>query len=186
MELLKNGTLRDRLPINDLTECRRIMGQILCGLEYAHGKGILHLDLKPENILFTKTSTPKISDWGTAKAFSDLTENGTGPSSFTPAYASPEQISSKEFGNIGIRTDIFQMGIILYEMMTARHPFNGDDVGEILFKTMKMSPIPPSKMNHKIPLQFDRVILKALEKMPKNRYGSVSELRRGLEHINWK
>ncbi|ACS33481.1 serine/threonine protein kinase [Thermococcus gammatolerans] len=148
------------------------------GLKYAHSREIIHRDLKPSNILI-KNGTPKISDWGLSKV---LTESGSTTTSFTPLYAAPEQISPSRFGKTDERTDIWQLGVLMYELVTGKVPFEGEDFVEIAGKIVMDEPTPPSELNpDSKPLE--PVIMKCLAKRKEERYQSVKELQRDLANL---
>ena len=143
------------------------------GLKYTHKRSIIHRDLKPQNILL-KNGVPKISDWGLSKVISDSTS--TTATSFTPYYAAPEQVNNKSKDE---RTDIWQLGVILYELTTGELPFRGDSVVEVAVNIATKDPRRPSEINPGA-AQIEPVILKCLEKDPAKRYQSVLELQIGL------
>lgn len=151
---------------------------ILDGLYYAHQKGIIHKDLKPGNILI-KDNIPKISDWGLSKVIAKSKLSSI--NAFSPLYAAPEQVSPR-FGTRDERTDIWQIGVLLYEMSTGILPFFGDDITEVIAKIVTQSCVPPSKHNKKI--QFlDKIIINCLHKSKEDRYQSISALKEDLMQI---
>ena len=169
-------TIHKPVPV---AQALKIIRQIADALSYAHGSGIIHRDIKPHNILMTVNLTPKITDWGMSK---DLSEHDIKKSSvvgYSLEYAAPEQISPKEFGMTDQRTDIYQIGVVFYELVTGSIPFGGDsfiDYGDaILHKT----PVPPSEHNHDAAI-VDWIILKCLEKEPARRFQSAAGLRDAL------
>ncbi|RLI86067.1 MAG: hypothetical protein DRP01_04955 [Archaeoglobales archaeon] len=146
------------------------------GLKYAHNLGIIHRDLKPQNILF-KGNIPKISDWGLSKVIAK--SKSTSITAFTPYYASPEQISKKPKDQ---RTDIWQLGVIFYELVTGDLPFKGESIVEIGIAITTQQPTPPSKLNPEAK-EVERIIMKCLEKNPENRYQSIEELQKDLANV---
>jgi serine/threonine protein kinase/Tfp pilus assembly protein PilF len=157
-----------------------IAKQVCEGLEEAHRLGIIHRDLKPSNIIIDKDGNAKIMDFGIARS---LKEKGiTGPSVLigTPEYMSPEQAEAKEVDH---RSDIYSLGIILYEMATGRVPFEGDTALSIAMKQKGEIPKSPKKFNPNIPDDLSGVILKCLEKDRTKRYQSAAEVRSELEKI---
>ncbi len=156
-------------------EAAKIAFEVAEGLKYAHSKGIIHRDLKPSNILL-KGRTPKISDWGLAKL---MTETSTTSSAFTPYYAAPEQISRSRFGPTDERTDIWQLGVLLYWLTTGRLPFEGEDFIEVAGKITMEEPARPSEINPESK-PLEPVIMRCLAKRKEERYQSVAELQRDL------
>ena len=149
-----------------------IVFNIAEGLKYAHSKGIIHRDLKPSNILL-KNGTPKISDWGLSKAMSET--HSTTLASFTPFYASPEH-TSRRFGKPDHRSDIWQLGVIFYQLVTGRLPFEGDDLIEVVSRIATDEPVPPGELNPEAK-DVEHIILTCLRKDMEERYGSVAELQ---------
>jgi len=143
------------------------------GLKYAHKLKIIHRDLKPHNILLSQ-GIPKISDWGLSKVLAESTTSTT--TAFTPYYASPEQISG-DFKDE--RTDIFQLGIIFYELVTGELPFKGDNLVEIGMAIATKQPALPSEINPEAK-EVENIIMKCLEKDKEKRYQSVKELQEDL------
>ena len=138
-----------------------IAKQICLGLSEAHRLGIVHRDLKPSNIMIDKAGDAKIMDFGLARSISSRGITGTGFIIGTPQYMSPEQVQGE---GIDQRSDIYSLGVILYEMLTGRLPFEGDSPVRVALKHTKESPPDPRKINAEIPEEISRVILKCLEK----------------------
>jgi len=176
MELCDGSLAETALPIAP-ADASWLLFQICEGLKYAHSRNIVHRDLKPQNILM-KNGIPKLSDWGLSRFLAGSKISTTQPS-FTPYYAAPEQISGKTKDQ---RTDIWQMGVIFYELVTGKLPFTGDSMVEVMAGIATNNPAPPSQQ---CPAANDiePVIMKCLEKDPKNRYQSVIELQRALAAI---
>jgi serine/threonine protein kinase/tetratricopeptide (TPR) repeat protein len=154
--------------------------QICDGLAEAHCLGVVHRDLKPQNIMIDKGGNAKIMDFGIARS---IREKGiTGPSVLigTPEYMSPEQAEAKE---VDYRSDIYSLGIILYEMATGRVPFEGDTALSIAMKHKGEIPKNPKQLNPNIPEDLSSVILRCLEKDRANRYQTASEVRSEMEKI---
>jgi serine/threonine protein kinase len=143
------------------------------GLEYAHSRQVIHRDLKPQNILL-KNGIPKISDWGLSRIISDKSSATT--MSFTPFYAAPEQVTNKAKDQ---RTDIWQMGIILYELVTGALPFTGDSAIEIISSIPTKVPVAPGDINPEAK-KIEKIILRCIEKDPLKRYQSVAGLQKDL------
>jgi len=178
MELCDRSLEDLRKPIH-WEEVARLSFEIAEGLRYAHSRGIIHRDLKPSNILL-KGSKPKISDWGLAKV---LTESrSTTGMVFTPYYAAPEQISPSRFGRVDERTDIWQLGVLMYELVTGRLPFDGSDFVEVAGRVTMEEPVPPSKLNPEVK-PIEPMIMKCLTKGKEGRYRSLEELQRELAEL---
>ena len=161
----------------ELKEAVLLIFEILNGLKYAHSKNIIHKDLKPHNILINN-NIPKITDWGLSK---ETTSKSTTLNALTLQYSAPEQISR---GTIDKITDIYQMGVILYELTTKKLPFNGSEF-DIIDSIKNEIPPKPSKLNPLIDEELERIILKCIQKDKNKRYQSVEELQKDLsEYLN--
>lgn len=175
MRYLDAGTLKDRMKAGPLplTEVDRLFTQLAEALEYAHAQGIIHRDLKPSNVLIDQQGNLFLTDFGIAK----LLEGGmhlttTGALVGTPAYMSPEQAQGEK---VDQRTDIYSLGIILYEMTTGRVPFEAETPLAVVLKQIN-APLPlPSEIKPDFSPAIERVLLKALGKMPADRFNSVGE-----------
>jgi hypothetical protein len=177
MEYVRSGLadLKTPLPPERAAE---IVNGVADGLAYAHEQGIIHRDIKPQNILITPDGVPKITDWGMSR----LLGSSAMPTvaGFSLAYAAPEQISPGKFGETDERTDIYQLGVVFYELVTGKPLFPGDDLAEISSSIISKAPVPPSRVNPEAgPL--DDIILKCLQKDPKDRYQSVHALINDLK-----
>ena len=172
MELCDSSLAERKKPI-DSEEAAWILFNICEGLKFSHANKIIHRDLKPQNILL-KNGVPKISDWGLSRVISESSSSTV--TSFTPYYAAPEQISGRHKDE---RTDIWQLGVILYELVTGVLPFTGESVIEIGMNIATKEPGRPSEIagNAK---PIEPVILKCLRKDPAERYPSVLELQKAL------
>jgi tRNA A-37 threonylcarbamoyl transferase component Bud32 len=146
---------------------------IAAGLAYAHHKGVIHRDLKPHNILVTADGIPKITDWGLSRTLSHETaESVTG---FSLPYAAPEQLSPARFGDTDSRTDLYQLGVMFYELVTGQLPFSGEGVYDASTAIVSREPESPAILRpDAAPLA--PVILRCLQKQPKDRYQTVEEL----------
>ncbi len=157
-----------------------IARQVCEGLAEAHALGVVHRDLKPGNILIDKDGNARIMDFGIARSLQGKGITGAGVMIGTPEYMSPEQVEGKEADQ---RSDIYSLGIILYEMLTGRVPFEGDTPLAIAVKHKTEVPRDPKLVNAQIPEDLSRVVLKCLEKDKEKRYQSADELHLELEKI---
>ncbi|MFA5266854.1 MAG: protein kinase [Methanoregula sp.] len=151
-----------------------IVQGITAGLQYAHQHGFIHRDIKPHNILLTEDVVPKITDWGMSKVLAaDVKKSSI--AGFSLSYAAPEQVSPSEFGRTGEHTDIYQLGVVFYELVTGSIPFGGESIVEVGNSILRDEPTPPSEYNPDAEA-VQKIILKCLEKDPARRYQSAGEL----------
>jgi Protein kinase domain len=193
MELLKGQTLRDKLvggPLK-IPELVSIGIQVADALDAAHRHGILHRDIKPANLFVVDRGVIKILDFGLAKRVLQQATSGTtvvGPELVTTqglvagtvAYMSPEQVSGEPLDG---RTDIFSLGVVLYECATGRQPFTGKTPGVILAAILKQSPVAPMLVNPDVPTRLQEVMNNCLEKDPELRYPDAAGLRADLKRL---
>jgi len=151
--------------------------QIAIALQYAHDNDIIHRDIKPANIKVTPEGQVKIMDLGLARGLSAKRVTAPGMVIGTPAYISPEQAQGH---NLDSRTDIYSLGIVLYEMITGELPFNADDITALLLQHVQQQPEPPSQVVEDLPRALETVILKLLEKNPNRRFQSMESLAGAL------
>ncbi len=156
----------------------RIVRAVAGGLAYAHTQGVVHRDLKPHNILLSPEGQPKIADWGLSKAVGD--EGASTLTGFSLPYAAPEQIAPKAYGRTDARTDIYQLGVLFFELVTGQLPFQGEGIAEVASSILHDRPAPPSRLNPEAG-KVEPIILRCLEKDPAQRYPSAEELLRDLE-----
>ena len=157
-----------------------IARQVCDGLEEAHAQGIVHRDLKPGNIMVDRDGQARIMDFGIARSLKAKGITGAGVMIGTPEYMSPEQVEGKE---VDERSDIYSLGVILYEMVAGRVPFEGDTPFTVGVKHKSEVPRPPKEVNAQIPEDLNRVILKCLEKEKSKRYQNAGELSSELSRI---
>jgi serine/threonine protein kinase len=176
MPLMHDGNLaelmaKERLP---LPRIHQIISQVGSALDFAHMRGFIHRDVKPSNILLDESGNCILMDFGIAKIIEGSMEfTRTGGILGTPVYMSPEQGSGQKIDH---KTDIYALGVILYEMATGRPPFEADTPVAIIFKHVHDPLPPPSSLNPDIPEEFERVILKSLAKQPQDRYATAREM----------
>ncbi|MEK7437974.1 MAG: serine/threonine-protein kinase [Pseudomonadota bacterium] len=150
-----------------------------CGaLDYAFRQGIIHRDIKPANIMTVDGSDVKITDFGAA--FLQNREATQSVNIGSPAYMSPEQVSGKPLTQA---TDMYCLGVVLYELLTGKRPFGADNITELIRKILHETPLPPSQLNPAIPAELDRIVLKMLEKIPDERYSNWAVLALELAEI---
>ena len=175
MEFIEGSSLsdliarEDRLPVAEII---RLVEQIADGLDYAHRKGIVHRDVKPGNILIGENGRVHIVDFGVAR-MSDSAITQSGMLMGTPRYMSPEQIAGKK---IDSRADLFSLGAIIYELLTRKNPFEGDNITTVIYKIMHEDVPPLRTFDKELPDGFDRVVRKALARDPDSRYGTCRQL----------
>jgi eukaryotic-like serine/threonine-protein kinase len=183
MEYLPGGTLKGILGMPmPWQEAVRILLPIAEALDYAHSQNIIHRDIKPSNILLTQRSQPMLSDFGIAKILESdesLALTGTGIGLGTPEYMAPEQWT----GKAGAQSDIYSLGVVLYELVTGRKPYTADTPAAILLKQAN-DPLPrPKKFVPDLSDGVEKVIIKALAKKPGERYQSMEEFSTALEAL---
>jgi serine/threonine protein kinase len=174
MEFVPSSLVAVHKPV-PVAQALTIIRQVAEAISYAHGLGIIHRDIKPHNILMTSDLVPKITDWGMSKDLSVGDKNMASIIGFSLDYASPEQISPKEFGKTDQRTDIYQIGVVFYELVTGSVPFGGGSVVDTGKAILHQIPKPPSASNPEAAM-VDAVILKCLEKDPSRRFPSGADL----------
>src|ERR1051326_295224 len=179
MEFIEGQTLHQLLAkkkVVPIAQTLEIARQVCAGLDAAASHRVVHRDIKPANIMLEASGgTAKIMDFGIAKAGGGLTS--TGQVLGTPNYMSPEQVRGKALDG---RSDLFSLGVMLYEMVTGSKPFVGDNVTTIIYKIIHEDPPPPREVNVSVHPGLAAVIVKALEKNPNNRYQNGAELARDL------
>ncbi|MDP1927364.1 MAG: serine/threonine-protein kinase [Thiobacillus sp.] len=181
MEYLEGESLREVLDsgvVLPLEMISKIAARIASALNYAHENNVVHRDIKPANIMITSGRDVKIMDFGIAQIpTGSRTQLGTVLGS--PKYMAPEQVAGQPTNG---RTDIFALGVVLYEMLTGAMPFNGDNLSAIMYKILNEEPAPPSTLNPRVPAAFDRIVSRALAKRPEDRYQTAREFARDLRN----
>ncbi len=174
-ESLGGRLRRGPLPVADAC---RLVADIADGLAFVHDEGVIHRDVKPENILLFADGSARLADFGIAlMQESRLTR--TGQLFGTPAYMSPEQVLAQR-APVDHRTDIFSLGIVLYECLTQRRPFDGPTEPDIVYQISFRSPAPLRQLNPDVPRDLEVICLKALEKSPHDRYATAAEMAADL------
>jgi serine/threonine protein kinase len=151
------------------------VAEIACALGVAHRKGVIHGDVKPANVLITNDGRVKLMDFGMARLASH--DTGASPLLGTPAYWCPEQILGKPQDS---RSDLFSLGVVLYEMVTGKRPFDADSLQGICGRVLSSTPLPASQSNPSLPTAFDGVIVRCLAKDPAARYATAEILAQEL------
>ncbi|MDD2720013.1 MAG: serine/threonine-protein kinase [Gallionella sp.] len=180
MEFLQGRELRDimrddgDMPVEQVLD---IVAQVASGLAYAHEHGIVHRDIKPSNIMVIRDGLVKITDFGIARMASSAVRTQTGMVLGSPKYMSPEQVLGKD---IDQRSDIFSLGVMLYEMLTREAPFSGENVNAIMYQTLNAIPKSPSQLNSGVPEMLNFIVAKALAKERDDRYQNAKDLASDL------
>lgn len=175
-EFMDGGSLEDRVPSGFEARLFVALG-VARAVRHAHRQGVVHHDLKPGNVLFRTSDgwpVPKVADWELAEL---LLERPSGPDAYTPQYAAPEQLDPDRYGTPDHRTDLFQLGVLCYELLAGEHPF-----GEAGVADADGPPAPPTAVAD-VPPALDDLLLTALAPDPDDRQEDVLDLRRGLERI---
>lgn len=158
-------------------EAAKIIAQVCCALEVAHAEGVIHRDLKPQNIMLDKTGRVYVMDFGIARSTLTSSMTQTGALIGTPDYMSPEQLSGLE---LDARSDLYSAGVVLFECLTARVPFEAASVYALIAKHLEQSPPDPRTLNAEISEALANVIMKAMAKEPADRYQSAAQMHDAL------
>ena len=185
MELIEGVTLREVLRGG-----RKIVPEkaleftagVLDALAYSHRAGIIHRDIKPANVMFTPPGTVKVMDFGIARAVADTSATMTQTAAVigTAQYLSPEQARGQKVDN---RSDIYAVGVLLYELLTSEPPFQGDSPVSVVFQHVRELPVPPSQRDPEVTPAMDTIVMRALEKDPRDRYQDASEMREDIVRV---
>jgi tetratricopeptide (TPR) repeat protein/tRNA A-37 threonylcarbamoyl transferase component Bud32 len=185
LEYMDEGDLADHDELR-FAERLEVAIRITDAVWYAHQHGIAHLDLKPANILFTSTGsgagsglTPKIADWGLARM---LLDHSKSVEALSPRYSAPEQFDSETHGTPDNQTDLYQLGVIIYELLAGEHPFEGS-TSQVMHSIMHETPEPPSTHAREISAELDEILLTALSTEKADRQEAVVYLRDGLQSV---
>ncbi len=182
MEFVEGKTLASVIESGPmkLDKVRDIASQLASGLQCAHEKGIVHRDIKPSNIMITPAGLAKIMDFGLARAAGQTKLTREGMTVGTVAYMSPEQVRADALDR---RTDLWSLGVILYEMVSGRKPFNGDYDQVVMYSILNEEPAPLTSLRTGVPLELERIAMKALAKQPAERYQHADELLSDLRRL---
>jgi CHASE2 domain-containing sensor protein/predicted Ser/Thr protein kinase len=182
MEYLSGSTLESFLKKKKELNYRivaKIIMQVCAALNYAHQKGIVHRDIKPANIMLLEDFAVKVMDFGIARlATSSFTQSNV--TLGTPHYISPEQLEGKPADK---RSDIFSLGVVIYELLTGEKPFTGESISSLMYNILNNIPPLPSALDEKTPLVFDRIVSKAMAKNPDERYQEAEEIEKTLREF---
>ena len=183
MEYVPGGTLKEQIgrrgPFGD-RETAAVGAQIADALGAAHERGVIHRDIKPQNVLVTASGDLKVTDFGIARAASAVTSSASGAIFGTAGYISPEQALGEP---VGPASDLYSLGVVLYEMLTGELPFAADNSIAVCMKHVNEPPRPPKLLNPDIPEGMNALVLMLLAKHPTDRYGSAMELLTDLERV---
>jgi len=182
MELVEGKSLQALLDDGHgfpLPRTLRIMEQTCSALQFAHERNVIHRDIKPANLMLTADDTVKVTDFGTAKILQFGTMQQTAHVMGTPSYMSPEQVKGRAVDG---RSDIFSLGVMLYEMVTGEKPFPGQNITTVIYKIVNEDPVPPRQLNPSIHPGISAVVMRALEKEPDQRYQSCREMLEDLRN----
>lgn len=182
MELIQGKTLKEIIVEDGILSWKwsvNIAIQIASALEVAHKNNIIHRDIKPHNIIITEDGIAKVTDFGIAKAVSNSTITAFGTTIGSVHYFSPEHAKG---GFTDAKSDLYSLGIVLYEMLTARVPFDADTPVSVALKQVQEEPVEPREYNDEIPNSVNMIILKAMQKDPNCRYQNATEMLEDLSH----
>src|SRR5689334_10921928 len=183
MEFLEGLELKDMIASGNLPppdQVVDIIAQVAEGLWFAHQQDIVHRDVKPSNIMVLGGGIAKITDFGIARLPNSAVKTMTGLILGSPRYMSPEQVIGK---SIDARSDIFSLGVVLYEALTGVAPFDGDNANAIMYATVNTTPPPPSSHNRNVPPMLDLIVAKAMAKLLEDRYQSVKEFAEDMREL---
>jgi serine/threonine protein kinase len=184
LEYVEGGTLSDRLRAGPLAArpAAELVERLARAVQAAHEKGVVHRDLKPANVLLTRDGTPKVTDFGLAKRLDAQTATEAGAILGTPAYMAPEQAGGNT-AEVGPAVDVWALGVVLYECLTGRPPFQGPTATDTIRRVLSDELAPPRQLAPSVPRDLDTICLKCLRKGPAQRYATAAELADDLQRF---
>lgn len=186
MEYLDGPNLKELMEMGvsfSLAEVIDIGVQVLSGLDACHEQGVIHRDIKPANIVKLPSGTVKLTDFGIARILTDATISRTGTVVGTPNYMSPEQVRGEE---LSFSSDLFSLGVVLYELLTRHKPFDGETITAIMYNVVNLTPPPVRFYRPDLPESVEQVLNHSLAKSTPERYGSGREFQRDLLAVDAK
>jgi serine/threonine protein kinase len=182
MKYVEGQSLKEKLrsagrPLN-IRDALAVFHQVAAALEHAHGEGIIHLDINPNNVLLDVSGAVYLSDFGISQSPKESDDSTPAVPVGTPGYSSPEQVLAQ---NVDARSDIFSLGILLYQMVSGQPPFISETTVGYAWRIVHQEPRPLREINPRVPVSLEKAILKALSKDPKQRYQHVAEMIRDVE-----
>jgi serine/threonine-protein kinase len=180
MPYFAGGSLADMIQANNVVDPSRaasLAAQVACALDYAHRRGVVHRDVKPDNILLDEDGNAAITDFGIATARFHARLTATGRAMGTPHYMSPEQAMGKLVDG---RSDIYAMGILLYESLLGFPPFDGADAFSVSYKQVHEPAVDPTEVDSRVPPELSQIVMRCLAKAPSSRFASGNELADAL------
>ena len=179
MPYMSGGSFADRIAggPQPAVQVASIVAQAATALDYAHRRGIVHRDVKPDNVLFDEDGHALVTDFGIAEARSQQRLTASGRAMGTPHYMSPEQAMGKLVDG---RSDVYSLGIVMYEALVGFPPFDGPDAFAVGYKQVHEQPVPPQQVNSEIPAEMVAIVMKALSKPPADRYPRANDLADAL------